>query len=100
MPVLWGFTRPVPIHWVGEVRRFRDGECLAAAGRPSPGLLVLAQGRVALSRRDGLGHDDDQASVLGSGFEQKRCAWPLPSAASRVLRNPHHICASSCASLS
>ncbi len=40
----------------GEVRRFRDGECLAAAGRTSPGLLVLAQGRVALSRHDGLGH--------------------------------------------
>ncbi|WP_083967972.1 FAD-dependent oxidoreductase [Hyalangium minutum] len=40
----------------GEVRRFREGACLAAAGRPSPGLLVIAQGRVALSRRDGLGH--------------------------------------------
>ncbi|WP_304504114.1 FAD-dependent oxidoreductase [Corallococcus sp. EGB] len=40
----------------GEVRRFRDGECLAAAGQPSPGMIVLAQGRVALSRRDGLGH--------------------------------------------
>ncbi|NRD59260.1 FAD-dependent oxidoreductase [Corallococcus sp. AB030] len=40
----------------GEVRHFRDGECLFAAGQPSPGMLVLAQGRVALSRRDGLGH--------------------------------------------
>ena len=40
----------------GEVRRFRDGECLVAAGQPSPGMLVLARGRVLLSRRDGLGH--------------------------------------------
>jgi thioredoxin reductase (NADPH) len=40
----------------GEVRRFRDGECLVAAGQPSPGMLVLVRGRVAISRRDGLGH--------------------------------------------
>lgn len=40
----------------GEVRHFRDGECLVAAGQPGPGMFVLTRGRVAISRRDGLGH--------------------------------------------
>ncbi|WP_241759376.1 FAD-dependent oxidoreductase [Pyxidicoccus parkwayensis] len=40
----------------GEVRRFHDGECLVAAGQPTPGMIVLFEGRVLLTRRDGLGH--------------------------------------------
>lgn len=54
----------------GEARRFHDGECLVAAGQPSPGMFVLAQGRVAISRRDGLGHsvpivEDGPGQFLG-----------------------------------
>ncbi len=40
----------------GEVRRFYDGELLFESGRPSPGMFVLINGGVALTRRDGLGN--------------------------------------------
>jgi thioredoxin reductase (NADPH) len=41
----------------GERRRWRDGESLFEAGQPGPGLIVMLVGQVAVTRRDGLGHD-------------------------------------------
>jgi thioredoxin reductase (NADPH) len=40
----------------GTVRSYRRGERLLTAGEPSPGMLVVMQGAVAISQRDGLGH--------------------------------------------
>jgi thioredoxin reductase (NADPH) len=39
----------------GEVRTFREGEALFIAGRASPGMYVVLEGRIAISQRDGLG---------------------------------------------
>jgi len=40
----------------GSVRRYGRGERLLTAGEPSPGMLVVLKGAVAISQRDGLGH--------------------------------------------
>jgi len=40
----------------GEVRRYRRGERLFAAGEPGPGMFVVLSGSVVISQRDGLGH--------------------------------------------
>src|SRR5258708_36409939 len=40
----------------GSVRRYGRGERLLTAGEPSPGMLVVLEGAVAISPRDGLGH--------------------------------------------
>jgi thioredoxin reductase (NADPH) len=39
----------------GDVRRFRPGELLCRAGKPSPGMYVILSGRVAILGRDPLG---------------------------------------------
>lgn len=41
----------------GELRAYEDGERLFAAGEPGPGMFVVLKGAVAVTRRDGLGHD-------------------------------------------
>src|SRR5437763_372032 len=40
----------------GEVRQFKRGARLLAAGEPIPGMFVLLNGSMTLSQRDGLGH--------------------------------------------
>ncbi|MGH6890204.1 MAG: FAD-dependent oxidoreductase [Rhizomicrobium sp.] len=40
----------------GEVRRYRRGARLFAAGEKIPGMFVLLEGSLTLSQRDGLGH--------------------------------------------
>jgi thioredoxin reductase (NADPH) len=40
----------------GDVRTFRDGECLFQTGKPGPGMFVVLSGNVAITQRDGLGH--------------------------------------------
>lgn len=40
----------------GSVQRFRAGDLLLTAGKPSPGMYVLIDGAVAISQRDGLGN--------------------------------------------
>lgn len=40
----------------GEVRTYREGERLFAAGQPGPGLFVVLRGEVAITHPDGLGH--------------------------------------------
>jgi thioredoxin reductase (NADPH) len=42
---------------LGERRRYRDGELLFEAGHPGPGMFVVLEGKVAVTRRDGLGND-------------------------------------------
>jgi hypothetical protein len=42
---------------LGERRRWADGELLFEAGKPGPGLFVVLDGEVAITRRDGLGND-------------------------------------------
>jgi thioredoxin reductase (NADPH) len=39
-----------------EARHYADGEKLFEAGKPTPGLLVVLKGHVAITQRDGLGH--------------------------------------------
>jgi thioredoxin reductase (NADPH) len=39
----------------GEVRRFRPGDMLCRAGRPSPGMIVILSGRADVVGRDALG---------------------------------------------
>ena len=39
----------------GEVRQYKRGERLFAAGEPGPGMFVVLKGTVAVSLRDGLG---------------------------------------------
>jgi len=41
----------------GDRRRWHDGDALFEAGKPGPGMFVLLSGRVAVTRRDGLGND-------------------------------------------
>src|SRR4029077_16575998 len=40
----------------GEVRQYKRGARLFAAGEPIPGMFVLLNGSMTLSQRDGLGH--------------------------------------------
>jgi thioredoxin reductase (NADPH) len=40
----------------GSPGRWRDGEMLFVAGRPSPGMVVVLSGRVAITQSDGLGN--------------------------------------------
>jgi thioredoxin reductase (NADPH) len=40
----------------GTIRRYSSGEFLVETGKPSPGMLVLLSGHVAIIQRDGLGH--------------------------------------------
>ena len=42
----------------GEVRRFAVGDYLVHAGEAGFGMAVLLEGRVEVTRRDGLGHDE------------------------------------------
>ncbi len=42
---------------LGERRRWSDGELLFEAGKPGPGLFVILEGQVGITRRDGLGND-------------------------------------------
>src|SRR3712207_5741242 len=42
---------------LGEARSYADGELLFEAGKTGPGMFVLTEGTVAVTRRDGLGHD-------------------------------------------
>jgi thioredoxin reductase (NADPH) len=41
----------------GEVRRLGPGDVIYATGKPAPGLFVLIAGHVAITHRDGRGHD-------------------------------------------
>lgn len=41
----------------GERRGYEDGESLFAAGLSGPGLFLIFSGEVAVTRRDGFGHD-------------------------------------------
>jgi thioredoxin reductase (NADPH) len=41
----------------GEVRRFKAGERLVETGKTSPGMIVILSGRLAITHRDGHGHD-------------------------------------------
>jgi thioredoxin reductase (NADPH) len=40
----------------GELRTYKDGECLFETGKPGPGMFVVLSGHVAITQRDGLGH--------------------------------------------
>jgi thioredoxin reductase (NADPH) len=40
----------------GELRSYKDGDCLFETGKPGPGMFVVLSGLVAISQRDGLGH--------------------------------------------
>jgi thioredoxin reductase (NADPH) len=40
----------------GELRHYKDGECLFETGKPGPGMFVVLSGHVAITQRDGLGH--------------------------------------------
>ncbi|MBX9701108.1 MAG: FAD-dependent oxidoreductase [Acetobacteraceae bacterium] len=42
---------------LGEVRRWEENALLFEAGKPGPGMFVVLSGRVAVTQRDGLGHD-------------------------------------------
>src|ERR1700712_1948859 len=39
----------------GDVRRYADGEALFETGKPAPGMLVVLEGHVAVTARDGVG---------------------------------------------
>jgi thioredoxin reductase (NADPH) len=40
----------------GELKSYKDGDCLFETGKPGPGMFVVLSGHVAISQRDGLGH--------------------------------------------
>src|ERR1700751_5339458 len=40
----------------GEIRTFKDGECLFETGKPGPGMYVVLAGHVIIPQRDGLGN--------------------------------------------
>jgi thioredoxin reductase (NADPH) len=40
----------------GEKRRYEHRERIAETGKPSPGMIVILSGQIALTQRDGLGH--------------------------------------------
>jgi thioredoxin reductase (NADPH) len=40
----------------GEKRRYGDRERIAETGKPSPGMIVILSGQIAITQRDGLGH--------------------------------------------
>jgi thioredoxin reductase (NADPH) len=41
----------------GEARRYRDGDCLYASGKASPGVFIVLKGAICVTGRDGHGHD-------------------------------------------
>ena len=51
---------------LGEARSYADGELLFEAGKTGPGMFVLTQGTVALTRRDGLETASRRRSVYGA----------------------------------
>jgi thioredoxin reductase (NADPH) len=51
----------------GEIRRFAAGEALFRSGQRSPGMFVVLSGCVAISQRDGLGH---QTPIVEQGQGQ------------------------------
>jgi thioredoxin reductase (NADPH) len=51
----------------GNRRRWQDGELMFEAGKPGPGMFVVLQGAVAVTRRDGL---DNDAPVTVQGVGQ------------------------------
>ena len=40
----------------GEKRRYSDRERIAETGKPSPGMIVILSGQIAITQRDGFGH--------------------------------------------
>src|SRR5258708_20657621 len=50
----------------GTRRHYRQGELLAKAGEPTPGMCVVLSGRIVVLRHDGLGHIS-RIAELGSG---------------------------------
>jgi thioredoxin reductase (NADPH) len=40
----------------GETRRYGHKERIAETGKPSPGMIVILSGQIAITHRDGLGH--------------------------------------------
>ena len=42
---------------LGETRTWADGDLMFEAGKPGPGMFVVLSGVVAVTRRDGMGHD-------------------------------------------
>jgi len=39
----------------GEVRHYKDGDCLFETGKPGPGMFVVLSGHIAITQRDGFG---------------------------------------------
>lgn len=39
----------------GEIRHYKDGDCLFETGKPGPGMFVVLSGHVAITQRDGFG---------------------------------------------
>ena len=57
----------------GDVRRFRPGEMMCRAGRPSPGTFVILSGRAALVGRDALGRAlpvTEFAQLVGASLDE------------------------------
>ena len=52
----------------GEVRHFAAGDFLVHAGETGLGIFVILSGRVNISRRDGLGHDEPVVSYRSHSF--------------------------------
>ena len=52
----------------GEVRRFAPGDYLVHAGETGLGMTVILEGRVNVTRRDGLGHDEPVVSYRPGHF--------------------------------
>jgi thioredoxin reductase (NADPH) len=39
----------------GEIRHYKDGDCLFETGKPGPGMFVVLSGHVTITQRDGFG---------------------------------------------
>jgi thioredoxin reductase (NADPH) len=52
----------------GEVRHFTAGDFLVHAGETGLGIFVILSGRVNITRRDGLGHDEPVVSYRAHSF--------------------------------
>ena len=52
----------------GEARRFADGDYVIRAGEPGIGMVVILSGRIEITRRDGLGHDQPMTTFVDHHF--------------------------------
>lgn len=52
----------------GEIRHYKDGDCMFETGKPGPGMFVVLSGHVSITQRDGFGRVTPVADQCSGQF--------------------------------